>query len=85
MCAIMEKEKAKSELKIPRLIKAIDAEIYSIVSRIRDDPFRDIKLPEAIHDYVIQQGTANPPKTPTFVREVVPDPEQSKLDNCLKP
>ena len=84
VCAILEKEKARSELKIPRLRKAIDAEIYSIVSRIRDDPFRDIKLPEAIHDYVIQQGTANAPKTPKFVREVVPDADQSKLDNLLE-
>jgi hypothetical protein len=83
VCAIMEKEKAKSEQRIPRLKKAIDIEIYSIASRIRDDPFRDIKLPEAIHDYVIQQGTANAPKTPKYMREIVPDAEQSKLDELL--
>ena len=83
VCAIMEKEKARREAEIPRLRKAIDREIYSIVSRIRDDPFRDVKLPEAIHDYAIQQGAPNTPKTPKYVREVVPDPEQSKLDKLL--
>lgn len=83
VCVIIEKERAKSEAEVPRLRKAIDGEIYSIVSRIRDDPFRDIRLPEAIHDYAIQQGRANTPRTPTYVREVVPDAEQSKLDRLL--
>jgi hypothetical protein len=55
VCVIMEKEKARKVAEIPRLIKAIDGDIYAIVSKIRDDPFRDIKLPEAIHDYAIQQ------------------------------
>jgi hypothetical protein len=83
VCAIMEKEKARREAEIPRLRKAIDGEIYSIVSRIRDDPFRDIKLPEAMHDYALQQGAANTPKTPRYLREVVPDEEQGKLDKLL--
>jgi hypothetical protein len=84
VCAIMEKEKARQQADIPRVRKAIDAEIYSIVSVIRDDPFRDIKLPEAIHDYVIQHGSTSTPKTPTYVRQAVPDPEQSKLDSLLE-
>lgn len=84
ICAIMEKEKARAEQRIPRLRKAIDAEIYSIVARIRKDPFRDIRLPEAVHDYVIQQSAIDAPKTPKFVREVAPDPEQSKLDALLE-
>jgi|GEM_PF-1542608 hypothetical protein len=83
VCVIMEKEKAKQEADIPRIRKALDAEIYSIVSGIRDDPFRDIKLPEAIHDYAIQQGPGNTPKRPKYVREAVPDEEQSKLDKLL--
>lgn len=84
VCTIMEKEKAKREADIPRVRKAIDADIYSVVSVIRDDPFRDIKLPEAIHDYVIQHGAASTPKTPKYVRQAVPDPEQSKLDILLE-
>jgi hypothetical protein len=84
VCAIMEKEKARAAASIPRVRKAIDAEIYSIVSAIRDDPFRDIKLPEAIHDYVLQRGEVAPSKTPTYVRQEVPDPEQSKLDKLLE-
>jgi len=84
VCVIMEKEKSRQVADIPRVRKAIDADIYSIVSRIRDDPFRDIRLPEAIHDYAIQQGATNTPKTPTYVRQSVPDPEQSKLDKLLE-
>jgi hypothetical protein len=79
----MEKEKARRGAGTPRVRKAIDGEIYSIVSKIRDDPFRDIKLPEAMHDYALQQGVANTSKTPSYVREVVPDEEQSKLDALL--
>ena len=84
VCAIMEKEKARQQADIPRVRRAIDAEIYSIVSIIRDDPFRDIKLPEAIHDYVIQHGTTSTPKPPMYVRQTVPDHEQSKLDILLE-
>lgn len=84
VCAIMEKEKARGAADIPRVKKAIDAEIYSIVSIIRDDPFRDIRLPEAIHDYVLQYGAASSSKTPTYVRQAIPDPEQSKLDKLLE-
>lgn len=84
VCAIMEKEKARAAAGIPRVRKAIDTEIYSIVSAIRDDPFRDIKLPEAIHDYVLQHGEVAPSKTPTYVRQEIPDPEQSKLDKLLE-
>ncbi|MBI3576199.1 MAG: hypothetical protein HY083_11205 [Gammaproteobacteria bacterium] len=83
VCGIMEMERAKRETEIPRLRKAIDRDIYSVVLKIRDDPFRDIKLPEGIHDYAIQQGGTSTPRTPTYVRVVVPDAEQSKLDALL--
>src|SRR6266702_1235534 len=76
VCAIMEKEKSRAGATLPRVRKAIDVEIYSIVSAIRDDPFRDIKLPEALHDYVLQRGEVAPTKTPAFVRQATPDPEQ---------
>jgi Predicted pPIWI-associating nuclease len=84
VCVIMEKEKSRGAAKIPRVRKAVDAEIYSIVSMIRDDPFRDIKLPEALHDYVLQHGEIAPSKTPAFVRQTAPDPEQTKLDELLQ-
>lgn len=83
MCVIMEKEKAKRAAKIPRVIKAIDRELYSIVSKIRRDPFRDIKLPEVIRDYAFHQGTANTTNTLSYVREVVSDEEKRKLDGLL--
>jgi hypothetical protein len=83
VCVILEKERAKREAGIPRIRKAIDREIYSIVSKIRDNPFRDIRLPEAVHDYALQHGTVSTPKTPSYVRKVVPDEQQSKLDSLL--
>lgn len=84
VCAIIEKEKIKEESPIPRIKKAIDAEIYSIVSKIRSDPFRDIKLPAAMYDYVAQQGLQVTTKTPTYVRDVPQTPEQTKLDALLE-
>lgn len=84
VCAIIEKEKIRATAGVPRVRKAIDAEIYSIVETIRDDPFRDIKLPEAIHDYVLQQRAESTAKTPTYVRQPIPLPEQSKLDKLLE-
>lgn len=84
VCAIIEKEKTRAAADIPRVKRAIDAEIYSIVSVIRDDPFRDIKFPEAMHDYVLQHEEVAPAKTPTYVRQAVPDPEQNKLDELLE-
>jgi len=83
VCVLMEKEKSKRAAELPRIRKAIDRDIYAIVSKIRNDPFRDIKLPEAIHDYVIHQGLASTLKTPKYVREISPDAEQSKLDELL--
>ncbi len=83
VCIIMEKEKARREIEIPRLKKALDKEIYSIVSEIRSDPFRDIKLPAAIHDYAIQYDAAKTGKIPKYAREIVPDEEQNKLDKLL--
>lgn len=53
------------------------------MSRIRDDPFGDISLPEAMHDYVILQRAVNASKTPIYVREIVPDKKQAKLDELL--
>ncbi len=82
VCVIMEKEKLRREAEIPRIRKALDNEIYSIVAKIRCDPFRDIKLPEAIHDYA-KYDAAKTPKIPKYVREIVPDAEQRKLDKLL--
>ena len=48
VCAIMEKERSRASASVPRVRKAIDVEIFSIVSAIRDDPFRDIRLPEVL-------------------------------------
>jgi hypothetical protein len=84
VCAIIEKEKSRAGANVPRVRKAIDVEIYSIISAIRDDPFRDIKLPEALHDCVLQCGEVAPTKTSAFVRQSTPDLEQTKLDELLE-
>lgn len=83
VCVIMDKEKLKGVAELPRIRKAFDRDIYAIVSKIRNDPFRDIRLPEAIHDYVIHQGLERTSKTPKYMREVSPNVEQNKLDELL--
>ncbi|HKZ74802.1 MAG TPA: hypothetical protein VJ011_12100 [Steroidobacteraceae bacterium] len=83
LCVILEKEAAKRKAAVPRVRKAIDSDIYRIVSKMRDDPLRDIKLPQAMHDYVIQQGGEPTPQTPSYVRESAPSSEQNKLDMLL--
>jgi hypothetical protein len=84
VCILMAKEKSRAAVNIPRLRKALDAEIYGLVARIRDEPFLDIKLPEAIHDYAIQQGGTTTAKTPTYVRETTTDEQQDRLDKLLE-
>lgn len=83
VCVILEKEEAKKGIEIPRVRKAIDRDIYSIVSRIRNDPFRDIKLPEAMHDYASQQSGTAPQEHQPYVREGALEPEQEKLSVLL--
>lgn len=51
VCTIMELDKKKRESNIPRVKKGYDKEIYAIVSKLRREPFRDIQLPECIHEY----------------------------------
>ena len=51
VCEIIEKEKQKSQAKIPRVKREIDKKIYRIVHILRQAPFLGIKLPECIHDY----------------------------------
>lgn len=55
VAVILEREKKKKESRIPRVQKGLDQEIYSIVEKIREEQFRDIKLPECIYEYAIQQ------------------------------
>ena len=52
ICVILNKEKDKKLTKIPRILKAIDEEIYKIVSEIREGPFPQIEMPACIYDYV---------------------------------
>jgi hypothetical protein len=51
VCEIIEKEKQRSQLQIPRVKKEIVKDIYRIVQTLRRAPFLGIKLPECIHDY----------------------------------
>lgn len=55
VAVILDREKKKKESSIPRIQKGLDQEIYSIVEKIREEQFRDIKLPECIYEYAIQQ------------------------------
>jgi len=89
---IMKKEQSKAPGQVPRVRKAIDAEIYSIVARLRDDPFKDIKLPEAICDFVAQQSgnqgstgrPITPQKIPVYVRDNPQTEQQDRLDALLE-
>ena len=57
VCVILDREKKKKESRIPRVQKGFDQEIYPIVAKIREEQFRDIKLPECIYEYAIQKTT----------------------------
>lgn len=88
VCVILQREQKKKETDIPRLKKAYDKEIYSIVSRLRESPFRDIQLPECIYEYAIQQKkTVNEKsevqKIKTSVR-TSSDETAAKLDKLLE-
>ena len=47
---IIDLEKRRSNEKMPSVINAINKMIYDIVSRLREDPFLDIELPQFIRD-----------------------------------
>lgn len=83
LCVIMEMERAKVSERTPRLRKAREQEIYSIVSFIRDDPLVDISLPDAMRDYASEWSAQPASKKATYRRELVPSPTQTRLDGLL--
>lgn len=76
VCAILDLEKRKKESSIPRVQQRLDQEIYSIVAEIRKEQFRDIKLPECIYEYAIQQ------KNTTEEKEVVENIKETINQNA---
>jgi len=51
VCAILDKEMDNKSIIAPRILKARNQEIYSIVSEMRENPFPQIKMPDCIYDY----------------------------------
>ena len=84
VCMIIEKEISRKETTIPRLRKGYDKEIYDIVSEIRQDSFKDIKLPECIYDYAAQRETGMEDKQKIQEMRPTIGAENSKLDQLLE-
>ncbi len=84
VCVIIDKEISRKGTAIPRLRKGYDKEIYAIVSEIRKDLFKDIKLPECIYEYAIQRKTKVEDKQ--IIQEMRPTigGENIKLDQLLE-
>ena len=57
VCVILQKEKEKKSISIPRVLQAKDKEIYSIVAELREGPFPQIKMPDCIYDYAVHINT----------------------------
>jgi len=55
VCEIIHKEKERSRNSIPIVKSELTKEIYEIVSVIREEPFRCIKMPSFIEDYTVAQ------------------------------
>ena len=84
VCVILEREKTKAETAIPSLKKGYDKEIYSIVREIRQEPFRDIKLPERVYEYAIQQKETEQEKASVRKIQTIIKEEDKKLDQLLE-
>lgn len=84
VCVILEREKTKAETAIPRLKKGYDKEIYSIVQEIRREPFRDIKLPECVYEYAIQQKETEQEKASVRKIQTIIKERDKKLDQLLE-
>lgn len=86
VCSILELEKRKKETSISRVRKRLDQEIYSIVAEIRKEHFRDIKLPECIYEYAIQNKTTAEERevVETIKQTITHNPAGQKLDVLLE-
>lgn len=61
ICYILDKEQQKKAIAIPSALKELDNKIYSIVEKLRANPFPQIKTLICINDYSvhIKEGTLN--------------------------
>jgi hypothetical protein len=83
VCEIIEREKHRSQVQIPRIRKEIVKDIYSIVQTLRRAPFLGIKLPECIHDYSVAYKHQNI-RSIQKVRHIAPDYQKGdRLDELL--
>ncbi|MEW6408503.1 MAG: hypothetical protein AB1488_00075 [Nitrospirota bacterium] len=71
VCVILDREKERKLIKIPRILKAKDQEIYSIVSQIRENPFPQIKMPDCIFDYAEHMKASTSGVTKSSTKELV--------------
>lgn len=51
ICYIIDKEHQKKKIVVPSVLREIDRMIYSVVDKLRVDPFPQIKMPNCISDY----------------------------------
>lgn len=56
---ILEKEKERLEIKVPRILHAKNKEIYKIVEELRKDIFLQIKMPDCVFDYAANNELVN--------------------------
>lgn len=56
ICTIIEQENIAREQSIPRARKALQQKVYKLVAELRRSPFDQIKLPEAMSDYLVNQS-----------------------------
>lgn len=59
VCEIIHKEKERSRNSLPIVKSELTKEIYEIVSVIREEPFRCVKMPSFVEDYRVSHKTGN--------------------------
>jgi hypothetical protein len=82
VCTIMELDQKKRASKISRVKKGYGKEIYAIISMLRREPFRDIQLPECIHEYAAYKNADSNQLDVERATTVAIDVD--KLDNLLE-
>lgn len=81
VCELLELDQKKNKSNIPRVRKGYDKEIYAIVSTLRREPFRDIQLPECIHEYAAYKKTSGQRDAEQAITITV---DVDKLDGLLE-
>jgi hypothetical protein len=51
VCEIIDNEKRKKQVRIPRVLTDLDQKTYYVVAKMREIPFLRIKMPDCVYDY----------------------------------